>query len=54
MHPPPGSDTRPSYAALVANVDSNVAKYIADCRVQKPRVEMIAELGVMAQVWSLL
>lgn len=54
MHPPPGSDTRPSYAALVANVDSNVAKYIADCRVQKPRVEMIAELEDMAKVRSLL
>ncbi|KAG5638202.1 hypothetical protein H0H81_001299 [Sphagnurus paluster] len=29
IHPAPGSDGRPSFTALVANVDSESAKYIA-------------------------
>ena len=29
IHPAPGSDGRPSFTALVANVDSDSAKYIA-------------------------
>lgn len=29
IHPAPGSDGRPSFTALVANVDSDTAKYIA-------------------------
>ncbi|KAJ3552095.1 hypothetical protein NM688_g4338 [Phlebia brevispora] len=49
IHPPPGSLDRPSFASLVASVDSYSAKYIADCRVQAPRQEMIAELDVMAK-----
>ncbi|KAF7793689.1 hypothetical protein EIP86_004805 [Pleurotus ostreatoroseus] len=41
IHPAPGSQDRPSFASLVANVDSDTAKYIADCRVQTARQEMI-------------
>ncbi|KAK7031291.1 hypothetical protein VNI00_013545 [Paramarasmius palmivorus] len=48
MHPAPGSTT-PSYTALVANVDSDAAKYIADIRVQTARQEIIADLGDMAR-----
>ncbi|KAJ3555887.1 hypothetical protein NM688_g2332 [Phlebia brevispora] len=47
VHPSPGSQGRPSFASLVASVDSGAAKYVADCRVQAPNQEMIAELDVM-------
>ena len=50
MHPPPGAQDRPSFAALVANVDSDTSKYIADLRVQVGRREMIQDLESMAQV----
>ncbi|KAI0734018.1 argonaute-like protein [Fomitopsis betulina] len=48
-HPPPGAQDRPSFAALVANVDSDTSKYIADLRVQTGRREMIHDLESMAQ-----
>jgi eukaryotic translation initiation factor 2C len=47
IHPAPGSDGRPCFTALVANVDSDTAKYIAASRVQTSRVEMIEELEAM-------
>ncbi|KAJ7135279.1 argonaute-like protein, partial [Mycena crocata] len=49
IHPAPGSDGRPSFAALVANVDSDMAKYIAASRVQTSRQEMIEELEGMSK-----
>ncbi|KZT65768.1 argonaute-like protein [Daedalea quercina L-15889] len=49
MHPPPGAQDRPSFAALVANVDSDTSKYIADLRVQTGRREMITDLEAMSQ-----
>ncbi|KAL7282382.1 hypothetical protein ACG7TL_003853 [Trametes sanguinea] len=48
MHPAPGVSDRPSYTSLVGNVDSGTAKYIADCRVQTHRREMIDDLEDMA------
>ncbi|KAJ7333267.1 hypothetical protein DFH08DRAFT_966102 [Mycena albidolilacea] len=48
IHPPHGSDGRPSFTALVANVDSDTAKYIAASRVQTSRVKMIEELEAMS------
>lgn len=48
IHPAPGADGRPSFTALVGNVDSETAKYIADCRVQTSRQEMIDDLEAMA------
>ncbi|OSD04210.1 argonaute-like protein [Trametes coccinea BRFM310] len=48
MHPAPGVSDRPSYTSLVGNVDSGSAKYIADCRVQTHRREMIDDLEDMA------
>jgi hypothetical protein len=50
IHPAPGSDGRPSFTALVANVDSDTAKYIADSRVQTSRQEMIEDLQAMSKV----
>jgi eukaryotic translation initiation factor 2C len=50
IHPAPGADGRPSFTALVANVDSDTAKYIADSRVQTSRQEMIEDLQAMAKV----
>ncbi|KAJ7705125.1 hypothetical protein B0H14DRAFT_3526498 [Mycena olivaceomarginata] len=44
----PGSDGCPSFTAVVANVDSDTAKYIAASRVQTSHVEMIEELEVMS------
>lgn len=29
IHPSPGADGRPSFTALVGNVDSDTAKYVA-------------------------
>jgi len=49
IHPAPGSDGRPSFTALVANVDSDTAKYIADSRVQTSRQEMIEDLQAMSK-----
>ncbi|KAI6105779.1 argonaute-like protein [Pisolithus sp. B1] len=49
IHPAPGSEGRPSFTALVGNVDSDTAKYIATCRVQTSRQEIIEDLGEMAQ-----
>ncbi|EIW61996.1 argonaute-like protein [Trametes versicolor FP-101664 SS1] len=48
IHPAPGADGRPSFTSLVGNVDSDTAKYIADCRVQTSRQEMIDDLQEMA------
>ncbi|KAJ7047297.1 argonaute-like protein [Mycena alexandri] len=48
IHPAPGSDGRPSFTSLVANVDSDTAKYIAASRVQTSRQEMIEELESMS------
>jgi hypothetical protein len=50
IHPAPGSDGRPSFTALVGNVDSDTAKYIATSRVQASRVEIIEDLQDMAKV----
>ncbi|KAG6816930.1 hypothetical protein H0H87_001632 [Tephrocybe sp. NHM501043] len=49
IHPAPGSDGRPSFTALVANVDSDTAKYIACSRVQTSRQEMIEDLEEMSK-----
>jgi eukaryotic translation initiation factor 2C len=48
IHPAPGSDGRPSFTALVGNVDSDTAKYVATSRVQGSRVEIIQDLKEMA------
>ncbi|THH32884.1 hypothetical protein EUX98_g1281 [Antrodiella citrinella] len=49
IHPAAHSEGRPSFTALVANVDANSAKYIADCRVQTSRQEMIEDLEIMVK-----
>ncbi|CCM03176.1 uncharacterized protein FIBRA_05298 [Fibroporia radiculosa] len=49
IHPAPGAEGRPSFTALVANVDSDTAKYIADCRVQTSRQELIEDLEAMSE-----
>lgn len=53
IHPAPGAEGRPSFTALVANVDSDTAKYVADCRVQTSRKELIEDLESMSQVRAL-
>ncbi len=47
---PPGSEGRPSFTGVVANVDSASAKYIAETRVQVSRREMIDDLESMCEV----
>ncbi|KAG7099080.1 hypothetical protein E1B28_000955 [Marasmius oreades] len=49
IHPAPGSEGRPSFTALVSNVDSDTAKYIANCKVQTSRQEMIDDLETMTK-----
>ncbi|KAI5986104.1 protein argonaute-3 [Pisolithus marmoratus] len=46
---PLGSEGCPLFTALVGNVDSDTAKYIATCRVQTSQKEIIEDLGEMAQ-----
>ena len=53
IHPAPGSEGRPSFTALVGNVDSDTSKYIATMRVQESRREMIDDLENMSQVSKL-
>ncbi|EGO01883.1 hypothetical protein SERLA73DRAFT_177463 [Serpula lacrymans var. lacrymans S7.3] len=48
IHPAPGSEGRPSFTALVGNVDSDAAKYVATSCVQKSRQEIIEDLQKMA------
>ncbi|KAK0435068.1 Piwi-domain-containing protein [Armillaria borealis] len=48
MHPAPGSQS-PSYAAVVANIDSHGARYITKTAVQLGRQEMIGDLRTMAK-----
>jgi len=36
IHPAPGSDGRPSFTALVGNVDSDIAKYVAGLSLYRP------------------
>lgn len=48
-HPAPGAHDRPSFTSVVANVDSNVAKYVASTRVQKGRQEIITDLKEMCK-----
>ncbi|KAK0217148.1 argonaute-like protein [Armillaria fumosa] len=48
MHPAPGSQT-PSYAAVVANIDSHGARYITKTAIQLGRLEMIKDLRTMAK-----
>ncbi|KAG8963838.1 hypothetical protein FRC03_002522 [Tulasnella sp. 419] len=47
MHPGPGTMDKPSFAAVVANIDSATAKYIATSRAQTSRQEMIDDLEEM-------
>ncbi|EMD40762.1 hypothetical protein CERSUDRAFT_111347 [Gelatoporia subvermispora B] len=47
IHPAPGADGRPSFTAVVGNVDSDSAKYIARCSVQPSRQELIEDLFAM-------
>ncbi|KAI0081731.1 argonaute-like protein [Panus rudis PR-1116 ss-1] len=49
IHPAAHAEGKPSFTSLVANVDSETAKYVADCRVQTSRQEMIDDLGDMAK-----
>jgi eukaryotic translation initiation factor 2C len=53
IHPGPGSEGRPSFAALVGNVDSETSKYITEISIQDgsilQRKEMITGLKGMAQ-----
>lgn len=50
IHPAPGSLDRPSFTAVVGNVDTEAAKYIATIEVQASREEMITSLQKMAKV----
>ncbi|KAJ6532105.1 ribonuclease H-like domain-containing protein, partial [Mycena capillaripes] len=47
IHLAPGSNGRPSFTALVANVNSDMAKYIAASHVQTSQQETIEELESM-------
>ncbi|KIK63449.1 hypothetical protein GYMLUDRAFT_163093 [Collybiopsis luxurians FD-317 M1] len=48
MHPAPGSDA-PSFSAVVGSIDSRAVKYVPRIRVQRSRLEIIANLGEMVK-----
>jgi len=50
MHLAPGTEGRPSFAALVSSVDVTTAKYISCSRVQAGRQETILDLEGMVNV----
>ncbi|KAF9032944.1 argonaute-like protein [Panaeolus papilionaceus] len=49
IHPPPGAQERPSFTALVANVDQHTSKYVTTTRVQKSNVETITDMKEMSR-----
>ncbi|KJA19691.1 hypothetical protein HYPSUDRAFT_143440 [Hypholoma sublateritium FD-334 SS-4] len=49
IHPPPHSQGRPSFTAVVGSVDSNAAKYVSTSHVQVGRREMIVDLKEMVK-----
>lgn len=49
IHPAPGSEGRPSFASVVASVDSEGAKYIATTSVQEGRLEIVKDLESMTK-----
>ncbi|KAK7450611.1 hypothetical protein VKT23_012921 [Stygiomarasmius scandens] len=49
VHPTPGSNTTPSFTAVVGNVDAGAAKYVATSNVQESQVEIIADLYSMVK-----
>lgn len=52
MHPAPGSDGRPSFTAVVGNIDSDTAKYVATIDVQASREEIVLSMQRMVKVCS--
>ncbi|KZV61782.1 Piwi-domain-containing protein [Peniophora sp. CONT] len=50
IHPAPGTSDRPSFTALVGNVDSSASKYVATMRAQETRKEIIQDLEAMVTV----
>ncbi|CAH1761647.1 8916_t:CDS:10 [Entrophospora sp. SA101] len=48
-HPPPGSQNKPSIAALCASMDAKASRYAASIRVQHGREEIIADLTSMVK-----
>lgn len=54
MHPGPGQSGRPSFAAVVGNVDSEIAKYVAVSRPQCSRAEIVEDLVDMVSVSTIL
>ncbi|KAG8903832.1 hypothetical protein FRB99_002683 [Tulasnella sp. 403] len=49
IHPPPDSQGRPSYTAVVGSIDSMASKYVASCRPQTSKQEMIDDLEEMTK-----
>lgn len=49
MHPAPGQTTTPSFAALVASVNTTATKYIAIDGIQATRQEIISDLKTMSK-----
>ncbi|CAB5355141.1 unnamed protein product [Rhizophagus irregularis] len=47
--PGPGSDERPSIAAVTASVDAKASRYAASIRIQRGRTEIIADLANMVK-----
>ncbi|KAH6907498.1 argonaute-like protein [Coprinopsis sp. MPI-PUGE-AT-0042] len=49
VHPSPGSEGRPSFTAVVVNVDQNITRWVSEISVQEARQEIIADLQEMVK-----
>ncbi|KAF5318181.1 hypothetical protein D9619_012093 [Psilocybe cf. subviscida] len=49
IHPPPGAQDRPSFAALVGSTNLEASRYVATASVQEPRREIISGLKDMVK-----
>lgn len=50
QHPPPGTEGRPSYTAVLGSVDSLASKYVATHRAQTSKREIIEDMQEMTEV----
>ncbi|KAG8980827.1 hypothetical protein FRB95_001180 [Tulasnella sp. JGI-2019a] len=48
-HPPPGTEGRPSYTAVIGSVDNLASKYVATSRAQQSKREIIEDMQEMTE-----
>lgn len=54
QHPPPGTEGRPSYTAVLGSVDPFASRYVAEHRAQTSKREIIEDMHEMTVVSGLV